>query len=213
MNNKILRLLPLFLLSTAVTQCMEQKIIIKPRTMQEIRDDRDAIINKRLTAYEKEFSLFDCFFFQEFWTEFISKLRNLKDDPVTVRFKDYRHETNYSVLGIATIAITITKKPALYQYLSHHRKKECISNLRNKKIQKKPSFSEKKAFISILRKEFEFIPTPEDKKFALLEYEGFILSIIEKMSIFQESPALIEIPRELIKHITLLILNTEESLF
>jgi hypothetical protein len=205
MKNKILFLLPLFLI-TAATQCMEQAVVTKPKTIQEIRNNRDYIYQRR--AYkESKFDTFiggfDALFFQNQWESHLKQLREPWVWGSKDRFNDYLtyKRKGYSALGIVTIAII--NKPLMKEFFSI-----CNRHILTKK-NIHVSFNEKKEHIQELLK-IGFKPIEKDKEFALLEK----CERCQKKLIFFLLPLLTEInvPQDIINYITLLMWETEESL-
>jgi hypothetical protein len=210
MKNKILLLLPLLLI-TAAAQCMEQAIISKPKTIQDIRTDRDEIYKKRFNDAATVKGPLDYILFQSNWSLCLEQLKQvttfnyieLKD---CLRFR----EKEYSFLGLVTIAIKSEHMPDEHFMMKGIHNK----NLLNKKNPEQPSFNEKKEHIRELLL-LGFKPTAKDKYFALLAtYEEHGPSIINKKLLLQNLPLLseIEIPQEIMQYITQLMWETEESL-
>jgi hypothetical protein len=197
MKNKNLFLASLFLLLPAAIQCMEKEIIFKPKTMQDIRNERDFIYNH---TYHHEDPVNNVLF-QKNWPRFLNLLEyqqkiessptyifdSLEDEDLSY-YQKYTFQ-GYSLLGIATIALHIL-------------------------LEENVSFKEQKEFIPKLLA-FDFKRTEKDPYLALLaKYEEFGPCIIKKICTFQHAPILTEIkmPEEVIPLITLLMWNIEESL-
>jgi hypothetical protein len=213
-----------------------KEIVAKPRTMQDIRDDRDAIYKKRS---ENSISLVDDILFQESWPDCIETLKTVyasyyyeEEDAPDDDYDDYNGENDkffkqciifkekgYSFLGLATIArkeIIPSNKPFYSRYfLLEENIRLC--DILNKKNENSTlvSFAEAKEHIKQLLA-LDFGPTEKDHYFMLLKkYEKFGPLIIQKTLILQNFLLLskIEIPQEVIKDTTLLMWELEESLF
>lgn len=224
MKHKNVPLLSLFFfLFPATNHGMEQEIVIKPLTIQHIRNNRDKIINERLHSNNASIHPFDAAFFQELWYSMLKEVKIGYNDQDHDRVKrqtyktyhEYRYydkDKEYSLLGIAAIAMTLDKNSSPNK--TFYSKLQDIPKLRNKKVQDQPSLKQKKELIQQLLA-LKIEPTQGDKEFALLaKYEEFTSSIIKKYIILQNAPLLlnIEAPQEIIKYITLFMWEKEEAL-
>jgi hypothetical protein len=213
MNKKLI--LPLFLLFPAITQCMEKEIVFKPKTMQDIRDERSEIY-KEILEKEKLYQLsleykknnpFDTY---DIYTDqiFFQRYPLDSDDLSTPQLQDFRFK-EYSFLSFAIIAVN---RPIFTSEKDEWGQKY---NLRHTKHPKPAPFKNKKATAQSLLK-INIQPTSKDKYLALLtKYEKFGPSIIKKLLNLQHLLFLskVDIPQEIIPLITLLMWDTEESLF
>jgi hypothetical protein len=238
---KILFLLPLFLLLPTTTQCMEpikEIIVVKSKTMQDIRNDRDTIYSERFNLKNEDWPL-DFFLFQENWSDTLNFLEAGKqddldtkgdDDALEQQLQDLRggnyenlftvlynpnfyknfNRQGYSCLGAAAMAIKNEKIIGDNPIFRGERQKL----FKNKQAQQQASFIEKKEVIQQLIS-FNCKPTAKDKEVALLAlYETFGPCIIQKICTFKHFPLLTEInmPEEINTYIALLMFETEESL-
>ncbi|HEX4069502.1 MAG TPA: hypothetical protein VHX42_05385, partial [Candidatus Babeliales bacterium] len=203
-KNKKLLLFPLFLLLPVATQCMEQITVVKPKTMQEIREDRNAIYAWRTRKEMKRNSCycgFDEYFFQNYWTSSLNELTEYSCNDYK-NFKKYlkcNHEGDpyegYSALGIAAMAIK-NKKSLKQHYFKN-------TNSFNNKTNVEISFKEKKTYIKDLM-DFGFQLTEKDKEVDMLNaYEQAIATKL----FLQRSQFLskIELPQEIVDHIALIM--------
>ncbi len=220
MKNKKLLLLPLLLITIA-TQCMEQVIVCKPRTIQDIRNDRNEIYKKRFNDGLYNIPL-DHVLFQFYWSDCLEELkRHIKPQSIPtdciVCYTPYLkncisfRKKEYSFLGLATIAIKS-------EYLPNERHKMTImrvKNLLNTENPEQVPFKQKKEHIQELLA-LDFVSTIKDKEFATLEkWERCdALLMIKKMYFLLKSPLLSEmnVPQEIVQYIALLMWETEESL-
>ncbi len=205
MKHTTLFSISLFLLFPTAMQCMkkEKEIILIPKTMQEIKDERDFIYNK---SYYHEDPI-NNILIQRNWQGFLNFLKHrqwmeaqlhydydsLEDDPDLAWYQQYTSR-GYSLAGIATIAL-YTFNPDL-PFKQH------------------VSFSDKKEFILKLQA-FDFQTTSKDKYLALrTKYDEFGPAIIKKMLLLQDMLLLseIDVPQEAIHDIPLLMFEAEESL-
>jgi hypothetical protein len=220
MKNKILLLLPLLLI-TAATQCMEQAIVTKPRTMQDIRNDRDEIYKERFKNGFYDIPL-DHVLFQFYWSDCLEELKKqIKPQSIPtdciVCYTPYLkncisfRKKEYSFLGLATIAI----KSEYLPNESHKMTIMRVKNLLNTENPEQVPFKQKKEHIQELFK-LDFEPASQDKYFAILEkWERCnALLMIKRMCTLLKSPLLSEmnVPQEIIKFISLLMWEAEESL-
>jgi hypothetical protein len=223
MKNKNLLLLPLLLITA--TQCMEQSIVCKPKTIQDIRNDRNAIYRERLYNRATYISPLDDIFFQEHWSYHLTTLKKAQTkEPLSLNHNDdnfgliyninwYKtfNFNNYSFLGLATIAIKSEREPTDNIFSDGERNQKLL----NKENPIQVPFEQKKEHIQKLFS-FGFEPTSQDKYFASLEkWERCnALLMVKRMCSLLKSPLLSEmnVPQEIIKFITLLMWETEESL-
>jgi hypothetical protein len=201
--NKILHLLPLFLLFPAATQCMEQEIVVKTKTMQQIKQE---IKNNRNTIYQERLQNFalgdlpiDHILFQHLWplslgiykwgqtkekTSFpenydVTKVKNAQEMYLRdVNFTNH----GYSFLGLATIAIRgkpISDGGGCYKYREH---KKVL--LREGILNRIPFTKTKEHIQQLLAVGFE--PTDKDKDAIFLAtYKKCGPSIIKKILLLQ----------------------------
>ena len=243
MKNTTLLLLSFFLLLPTVTQCMEpikEIIVFTPKTMQDIRNDRDAIYSERfnLKKVEEDWPL-DLFLFQENWSDTLDFIEAGKQDdldtvgddileqqlqslysgnyenlfPILYNPNFYKNfnRQGYSCLGYTAMAIKNEKMIGDNPIFRGERQQL----FKNKQAQQQASFIEKKEVIQQLIILLDIKPTVKDKKVALLAlYETFGPCIIQKICIFKHFPLLTEInmPEEINTYIALLMFETEESL-
>jgi hypothetical protein len=203
-------ILPLFLLLPAVIQCMEEIMeeitIAQPRTMQEIRIDRNSIYVWRLRKECK----FNCYYgtldellFQSGWKSYYNDL-DIAQDREPNRFQEcleYEHE-GYSALGLVVMAIkniTLIKKKTLCEY------EELRNNIRS--LIKKPhihvSFNEKKKYIKKLSF-LGIIPNDKDKEMDKLnawEQAALAKLFLSHSQLLKN----IQLPQDVINYISLLI--------
>jgi hypothetical protein len=202
MRNKDLFLLPLFLLLPTATQCMEpikEITVVKPKTMQEIRDDRDAIYKERLNL-EKSQQLYDKIM-PRYIVDHILFQDDLSKTEHLLLHRSYKGPiilNKYSYLGIAIIAI---QRPQFFTiedryYRGYHN--DCLI-----KNPKQIPFKEKKEYIQKLY-DLGFGPTDADKDFDKLgAYEQAALSRL----LLQHSPVVseIQLPQEIIDSIAIIM--------
>jgi hypothetical protein len=216
MNKKFLFLLPLFLLLPAATQCMEKEIVIIPKTIQEIRDERDKF-KKELDAnkYFWWFSTTTCpnyFFLSCTYRQDLHKETYRKRASHLVPLKNILDEKWFRIYNIDELP----QLPAdQIQILKEVRFPDTLySCLGSATMAENVSYQDKKQFIQKLLG-LHFTPTPGDKELALLtKYEEFGPSIIKIFLNLQNSLFLSEmdLPQEIIPLITLLMFETEKSL-
>lgn len=215
MKNKFLFLLSLFSLSSVTTQCMEKETVVPPKTMQEIRDERTFIYQKRLNFDAIATYPLDSILFQEHWSNNISLFKKEPHNTSSILpnytwHKDFT-EHGYSLIGITTIAIKSGSNRFEGTSTEGTRKKELL----NKKDPIQVSFKEKKEHIRQFLT-LGFIPNKKDTYFALLaKYEQYASLIIKNHLNLQHAPLVseINIPEDIIRYISLLMFDTEESLF
>ncbi|HEX4068909.1 MAG TPA: hypothetical protein VHX42_02325 [Candidatus Babeliales bacterium] len=240
MNNKQLFLLPLFLFVSTTIQCIitvgiqsiDQTTVAKPKTIQEIQNDRENIYKKR-TRYLSEYPL-AYFLLQCEWDNFFSKLideeKSYNFCACNLMLHKIKEKKGYSFLGLTAIALNNHAIPHNSFATSYNLEK--IFHSKNQ-----ASFHAKKEYIQLLLPiaykmealcKVKITPTPEDKEFALLEkWERCAPLIIKKIHSFQHIPLLSEIQKErkeagqetalmqqnFIRYISLLMWKLEESLF
>lgn len=183
---------------------MEQAIVTKPKTIQELQKDRTHIYQKKLSDPSTAQYPSDYILFQENWLKF-HKL--LKTGDHAQNYESFNFE-GCSFLGLATIALQSKKNDNEYITVTIMRKKKLL----NTKNPIQVPFKEKKECIQTLQNIVHFNPTPKDKEFALLEkwercYPKYIL--------LRHHPLIPEltIPSEIIQIIKSLIWDSEKSLF
>ena len=203
MNSKTLFLISLFLAFSTATQCMKKEIILIPKTMQDIRDERDFIHNQ---SYHHEDPINNVLIYKN-WYNFLKFLENrqiieaqpnydydsLEDEPDLSWYQNYTSK-GYSLVGLTTIALHAFDPSAIPS------KKHVL-------------FSAKKNYIPLLLIS-GFKKTEKDKYLALLtKDEEFGPVIIKKMLLLQEILLVLEIelPQE-VRDIPLAMFEAEESL-
>ena len=213
MKNKTLLLLPLFLLLSTATQCMEKEIIIKPETMHDIQNKRDIFKKKLdenkyfwwlgLTSCPNTFFL-SCTYRQDLHKETYRKRAShietltLQLDEKWFRFYNIDNLHNQSADTLKILNEIRSYDDQLYS---------CLGSAT---MARDVSFEEIKQFIQKLLL-LGFTPTSADKKLALLAtYEEFGTSIIKKKLLLQQSSLMLQ---ETVHYISLLMFNAEESLF
>jgi hypothetical protein len=186
---------------------MEKEIVFKPKTMQDIKKDRDFIHDY---SYHNSDDAMNNVFVQRNWPMFLRVLEivqtetkqeyvydnseALSEDEDLAYYQKYTLN-GYSLIGIATIALQT------YPFSRAPSKKDVI-------------FKEKKEFIPKLFA-FGLNITEKDKYFALnTKYEEFGAIIIKKMLLLPDILLLSEtdVPQEAIRDIPLLMFELEESL-
>jgi hypothetical protein len=214
MNKKILFLLPFFLLFPAATQCMEKEIVFIPKTMQEIRDERNEIYEKILiheqnmqlnSKYRKNNYLLhnDAMFIV-----FQDKSLPYKDVPC---HRPYLQKLCFEKCSCLTLAIIAIERP---KFVADYDKWGQMCNYNLMQNPKQAPFKEKKEAVQAFLK-IELQPTSKDRYFALLtKCDEFVPTIIKKILLLRDILLLseIEVPQEAIRDIPLLMFNAEESL-
>jgi hypothetical protein len=180
---------------------MKKEIVFKPKTMQDIRDERDSIHNKNYYHADPIMNvLFQCYW--DSFSKFLKERQIIEAKPEYIydSLEDedmswYQNYTSqgYSFLGITTIALTF--KPSV-------------------PLSRTASFKSKKKYISELLV-FGFKTTNKDKYLSLLtKYEEFGPSIIKKKLLLPDILPVLETEalQEITKNILLLMFEMEESL-
>lgn len=216
MKNKNLFLLPLFLLFPAATQCMEQISIIKPRTMQDIRNDRDEIYQERLNTSAYAVYPLDTILFQGHWANQLAILKKEQQQDClnTEIYTQCIMPQGHSLLGLATITIKSESFSDKDIKARGQRKKELLAKEKPEQV----SFKEKKEHIQQLCLLFKFEPKEKDKELALLEqwerWQPIIKNICHLRCAYKDHINLIsEIPYDVVKYIEELMLISEKPLF
>jgi hypothetical protein len=209
--NKNLFLLALFLLFPATTQCMKRANTIRPLTMQDIRNDRNAIYSKRFNSASLLSCTLDYTLFQEYWTTQPSELTKEQQKSFLLSPAKYYTEQfagqKYSALGITTIAIKSERIAAEDINARGERKRKLL----NKEHPEQVPFKKKKEHIKELLT-LGVKPTESDRYLALLAtYEEHGSLIITKQLLLQLSSLLSEIyvPQDILNYIALLMFKTE----
>jgi hypothetical protein len=214
--NKQQLLLSLFLLLPATTQCMEITNTItitpQPKNIQELLNKGDQLVfdiekyysaelinnhfityrpNSRTTLQSPHGHIAGYLTYKQ--SKHAGFLSGCTNKTLLSVYKQYRHNNEYSFLGVATIAI-----------------KDLTSN-------QKLSYLEKKDFTQKLRA-CGFKPTPHDKELALADQWERWQSIIKKICLLRcanndHTIFLSQIPLDVIQYISLFMLETEEALF
>jgi hypothetical protein len=215
MKNKQQLLLSLFLLLPATIQCMQITntiaIVSQPKNIQELLNKRNQLIldiekyysaqliNNHFTAHRPKGRIIlqspqgitaGYLTYQQ--SNHANFLAGCTSDTLLSVYKKYRHNNEYSFLGVATIAI-----------------KDLISG-------QKLSYLEKKEFIQKLLI-CSFNPTPHDNQLALVEQWERWQPIIKNICLLRcvkndPTSFLSQVPRDVINYISQLMLDTEESL-
>lgn len=180
---------------------MKKEIVFKPKTMQDIRDERDSIHNNFYHFDDPAMEVL----FQRNWdrfSKFLEKRQIIEAKPEYVydSLEDedmswYQNYTSqgYSLLGITTIALR-------FKFLASS--------------SPTASFKSKKKYISELLV-FDFKTTNKDKYLSLLtKYEEFGPSIIKKKLLLPDILPVLETEalQEITKNILLLMFEMEDSL-
>jgi hypothetical protein len=212
-QHKISLLLPLLLLPAA-TQCMEQIIIHKPKTIQDIRNERNKIYEKILTN-ERDKQLNSEYYDKHFYNKdlldnifFPNESNPPKSKDELSLFQRFYFK-KLSCLSLSIIAIQRPKFVADYDIWGQQCNWHLIQN------PKQAPFDVKKENIQSFLTTTDLKPTTKDKELALLEkWERCTPIIIKSYLNLQHSFFLSEmkIPQEIIPLITLLMWDTEESL-
>ncbi len=217
MNNKILLSLSLFLVFPAATHCMEKEIVLKPKTMQEIKNEcvkfEITLHNNYLfwwwgtTDCPNSFFL-DCTYRQEFHKETYRERASHCQNLQTILDENFFRSYNIKNLSkLPADQLKILKKirsdeDALYSCLGSATMAQNVS------------FQEIKEFIQKLLN-LGFAPTPNDKELAFFrKYQEFGPAIIKKMLLLQDILLTLDtdIRQAFIKYIPLLMFEIEESL-